>query len=191
MNRACGYCHTRGESESHKTVKGLPGSPIVGREDYPAPTGETHEPWEDWTTYGAVVPGIHGADYSDYSSAKPAASQGPITDLRDMFSAPNGDGLYDDKKHHQQYQSFSQSGAGHNQTMSCASCHSSHSRNAQKEQLNKLGANLCSSCHGTTYTIAKNMPMTGKTVNNVYVRTHSFSAVPTAQPAGAIEPVNP
>jgi predicted CXXCH cytochrome family protein len=183
-SKSCGYCHIRGENEEHKT---LSGAAVIGREDLPAPVGETHQPWDfSWTTQ-AMIPGVDGVtSFADYAPG----GTGTAADVIGAFKAANGSGKYDEAKHHQQYQGFIQA-AGHNATMSCASCHSSHSRNADKAQLKILGKDLCSSCHGTQYSITQNMTRTGKTVNNVYVRNHTFSAVPTAEAGGTLNVVNP
>jgi predicted CXXCH cytochrome family protein len=181
---ACGYCHIRGESH----LKSRKGTTLAFREDLPAPAGQLYKPGDDWTQYG-LVPGINDA-FDNYYAGSPTASSAPA-DLQGMFFAANGSGNYDSKKHHQQYQDFVQSNHFATNTMGCATCHSSHSRNTSKEQLKLSSAQTCASCHGTTMNLTQYMPMTGKTVNNVYVRTHTFSQTPTAQPAGALEPVNP
>ncbi len=181
---ACGYCHIRGESH----LKSRKGTTLAAREDFPAPAGQIYKPGDDWTQYG-LIPGINDT-FDNYYAGSPTTSSAPA-DLQGMFFAANGSGNYDSKKHHQEYQDFVQSSHFATNTMGCATCHSSHSRNTSKEQLKLSSAQTCASCHGTTMNLTQYMPMTGKTVNNVYVRTHTFSQTPTAQPAGALEPKNP
>lgn len=163
----CGYCHIRLENEQWKTAQGNP------REDFPAPKlGETRLPWQDWTAWypeHVVIPGIQKEDPfdKDYTG-----------DLKGMFKVDDtsrADGVFEEGKHHQEYQGFIQSAHFKSGELSCITCHSPH---AGKGKLKKVAADACKSCHDASYTVEKYMPNTGKTAENLFVKSHTFKKNP-------------
>lgn len=172
-SKVCGYCHTRGESDLYKTNKS---ATVSWREDYPAPVGETFIPgtnmdYEDWGKIPGVTAGEALGDYNGVDGAKKADPA-----LGGMVFGADNAGFYAEAKHHQEYQGFLQSRHYKSAAMSCATCHSGHSRNAQGEQLKLDNSQVCSSCHGAgSYNVADIMPMTGKTIQNIRLRTHTFT----------------
>jgi hypothetical protein len=163
QSRACGYCHLRGENELYKSPQGN------DREDLPAPNvGDTFKPWDDWTKWypeHVVLPGIQPEDKID------AEYKG---DLKGMFlvdETSKKNGVYEEGKHHQQYQGFIQSKHYKNSILSCNDCHSPHKGKNIKA---KVAKETCKTCHGDTYSYEKIMPGTGGTAKNLTVRTHTF-----------------
>jgi len=161
--RACGYCHIRGENEMYKSPQGN------NREDMPAPTvGDSFKPSDDWTKWypeHLILPGIQAEDKID------AEYKG---DLKGMFivdAISNKNGVFEEGKHHQEYQGFIQSKHFKNNILSCIDCHSPH---AGKKITAKVAKDTCKACHGDTYSIDQIMPGTGKTADNLYLRTHTF-----------------
>lgn len=163
QTRACGYCHIRGENEAFKSPQGN------DREDLPAPkVGDSFKPSDDWTKWypeHVVLPGIQPEDKID------AEYKG---DLKGMFIVDNvskKNGVYEEGKHHQEYQGFIQSKHYKNSVLSCNDCHSPH---AGKKIKAKIAKEMCKTCHGDTYSYEKIMPGTGGTAKNLTVRTHTF-----------------
>ncbi|MFZ5625835.1 MAG: cytochrome c3 family protein [Bacillota bacterium] len=168
--RICGYCHIRLENDKYKSRQGKP------REDFPAPTLNTSwKPWDDWTKWypeEVVIPGVQPED--------PASA--PYTgDLQNLFIVDDKSvtaGVYEENKHHQQYQGFIQS--KHYQTtmmnITCTTCHNPHKRDKVAGSLRAKPEDLCAKCHtGAPSDLWKKiMPGTGKTAENLYVRTHTF-----------------
>lgn len=163
QSRLCGYCHSRVENEKYKSVQGNP------REDMPAPkVGDTFKPWDDWTKWypeELIVPGVHREDRID------AEYKG---DLKGMFIVDDisrANGVYEEGKHHQEYQGFIQSAHYKKDILSCSGCHTPHAGKGIKA---KIAKESCNACHGTTYSYEKIMPGTGGTAKNLTVRTHTF-----------------
>jgi hypothetical protein len=161
QSKVCGYCHVRVETEKWHTAQGNP------REDMPAPKlGESYKAGEDWTKWeGVIIPGVQ----ADQPFTKEYAG-----DFKGMFKLDDiskANGSYEEAKHHQQYQGFIQS-AHYSKGLSCTTCHSLH---IVKGKLAKKPAESCKTCHPNgEYTVEKNMPYTGKTAENLFVRTHTF-----------------
>lgn len=169
QSRLCGYCHVRLENERWKSAQGN------DREDFPAPkVGETFLPWQDWTKWypeHVVLPGIQAED--------PLDKEYP-GDLKGMFKVDDvskADGVFEEGKHHQEYQGFIQSAHFKSGQMSCITCHSPH---AGKGRLKKVPADACKACHDETFTVEKYMPNTGKTADNLFVKSHTFKKNPRA-----------
>lgn len=176
QSRVCGYCHIRLENEQYKTAQGN------SREDLPAPKlGNSHKAGDDWTTWyteHVIIPGVQperpfSAEYKG--------------DLKGMFMVDDfakASNIFEEAKHHEQYQGFIQSQHYKKGKMSCITCHSPH---AGKGKLKKVEAASCTQCHDASYTVAKYMPNTGKTADNLFVRTHTFGKNPRKGGKGAAD----
>lgn len=163
QSRMCGYCHIRMENEKYKTPQGN------YREDFPAPkVGDTFKPWDDWTKWypeEAIIPGVHPEDKIDVEYKG---------DLKGMFildDISRANGVYEEGKHHQEYQGLIQSKHFKNNIVSCVDCHSPHEGKNIKP---KVAKETCKTCHSDTYNYEKIMPGTGGTAKNLTVRTHTF-----------------
>jgi predicted CXXCH cytochrome family protein len=163
QTRVCGYCHIRLENEMYKSAQGNP------REDFPAPkVGRSFHPSDDWAKWypeHVIIPGVQPEDKID------AEYKG---DLKGMFLIDNvskAAGNYEAGKHHEEYQEFLQSKHYKGGRMSCTTCHSPH---AGKDRTKKDPRATCAQCHDASYTVEKYMPGTGKTADNLYLRTHTF-----------------
>lgn len=174
QSKVCGYCHLRLENEKWKTAQGSP------REDFPAPElGKSYRPGDDWTQWyphEAVIPGVHPEDPFDKEY---------VGDLKGLFKTDDhakATGVFEEAKHHQQYQGFIQSAHFKSGEMSCITCHSPH---AGQGKLKKVPKNACGSCHDSSYTVEKYMPNTGKTADNLFVRSHTFNKTPREGGPGA------
>ena len=99
----------------------------------------------------------------------------------DDFAKANN--IFEEAKHHQEYQGFIQSEHYKSGKMSCTSCHSPH---AGKGKPRKVPAASCTKCHDPSYTVLKYMPNTGRTVENLFVRTHTFGKNPRKGGQGCI-----
>jgi hypothetical protein len=163
QTRACGYCHIRMENEKYKTPQGN------YREDFPAPkVGDTFKPWDDWTTWypeEALIPGVHTEDKID------AEYKGDLKGIFIVDEISKKNGVYEEGKHHQQYQGFIQSKHYKRKILSCNDCHSPH---AGKKIKAKVAKDTCKNCHGDAYPYEKIMPGTAGTAKNLTVRTHTF-----------------
>ncbi len=167
QSRVCGYCHIRVENEQWKSAQGN------AREDMPAPTlGQSFKPWDDWTKWypeHVVIPGVQPEDGLDKTYAG---------DLKGMFlldEKAKKDGVYVEAKHHQEYQGFVQSKHYTKAGMSCITCHAPHGMGGK---LKKMARDACGSCHDPSFTVDKYMPNTGKTADNLFVKTHTFHKEP-------------
>jgi len=175
QSRVCGYCHSRVETERWHTAQGNP------REDMPAPKlGESYRAGEDWTKWeGIIMPGLQ----PDQPFSKEYTG-----DFKGMFKVDEhskANGIYEEGKHHQQYQGFIQSVHFKNGKMSCITCHSPH---AGKGKLKKVPAAACKTCHPNgEYTVEKHMPNTGQTAGGLFVRTHTFGKNPRQGGKGAAD----
>jgi hypothetical protein len=163
QSRVCGYCHIRLENELYKSAQGNP------REDFPAPkVGQSFKPSDDWTKWypaHVVIPGVQPEDKID------AEYKG---DLKGMFLLDNvskAAGVYEAGKHHEEYQEMIQSKHHKSGELSCITCHSPH---AGKKMEKKDAKASCAKCHDASHTVEKYMPGTGKTADNLYLRTHTF-----------------
>jgi hypothetical protein len=164
QSRVCGSCHIRVENELYLSAQGKP------REDMPAPKlGASFKPSDDWTKWypaKIVIPGVQPEDKvdADYTG-----------DLKGLFIKDDISktmGAYDSAKHHQEYQDFLQSKHYKENLMSCVDCHSPH---AGKTTAKKDPRASCATCHDASYTVEKYMPGTGKTADNLFLRTHTFN----------------
>jgi hypothetical protein len=66
--------------------------------------------------------------------------------------------------------------------ISCITCHSPH---AGQGKLKKVDKEACNKCHDASYTVEKFMPNTGKTADNLFVRSHTFPKNPREGRPGA------
>lgn len=167
QSRACGYCHIRLENEKWKSAQGNP------REDFPAPkVGETYKAGDDWTKWypsEVIIPGVQANNPFDKEYAG---------DLKGLFKVDDfakANGVYEEAKHHQEYQGFIQSTHYKLGAISCITCHSPH---AGKGKIKKVARETCDKCHNASYTVEKYMPNTGKTADNLFVRSHTFPMKP-------------
>lgn len=174
QSRVCGYCHIRVETERWHTAQGNP------REDMPAPKlGETHLPGDDWTKWeGVIIPGVQ----PDQPFTKEYT--GELKGLFKVDEHSKANGIYEEGKHHQQYQGFIQSAHFKGGEMSCITCHSPH---AGKGKLKKVAKDACKNCHDASYTVEKYMPNTGQTAGGLFVRTHTFGKNPRPSGKGAAD----
>jgi cytochrome c553 len=161
---ACGYCHIRLENDKFKTLQGN------NSEHFPAPkVGESFKPGDDWRAWypeGVVIPGVQ--------SNQPFSKAYTQADFKGMFLVDDiskANGVYEEGKHHQQYQGFIQSKHYQKSILSCNDCHASHAVKGKQEIQAK---DTCVRCHGDRYPVDTVMPGTGKTAENLYVRTHTF-----------------
>ncbi len=163
QSRVCGYCHIRLENEKYKSAQGN------NREDFPAPkVGDSFKPWDNWTKWypdGVILPGMQpnhpfNAEY-----------KGDLKGLFMLDDIAKANGVYEEAKHHQEYQGFLQSKHYKSADMSCNDCHSSH---ATKKQPMKDPKTSCAQCHDESFTYTKYMPGTGKTAENLFLRSHTF-----------------
>jgi len=175
QSKVCGYCHIRLENELYKTAQGN------NREDLPAPkVGDSYKAGEDWTKWypehGAIIPGVQAGQPFDKEYTG---------DLKGLFKTDEiakANGVYEEAKHHQQYQGFLQSKHYKSGQLSCITCHSPH---AGKGKLQKVASGACIKCHDASYTVDKYMPNTGKTADNLFVRSHTFAKNPRQGGKGA------
>jgi predicted CXXCH cytochrome family protein len=174
QSKVCGYCHIRIENEKFMTAQGNP------REDLPAPiVGDSYKAGDDWTKWypeQAIIPGVH----ADQPASKEYAG-----DLKGLFKLDDhakGNGIYEEAKHHQQYQGFLQSKHYQGGEMSCITCHSPH---AGKGKLKKVQKEACIKCHDASFTVEKYMPNTGQTAGNLFIRSHTFGKNPRQGGKGA------
>jgi hypothetical protein len=176
QSKVCGICHIRSENEQYKTAQGNP------REDLPAPkVGESYKAGDDWTKWypeHVIIPGVQ-AD-------KPFSAE-YTGDLKGMFMTDDfakANTVFEEAKHHEQYQGFIQSKHFKGGKLSCITCHTSH---AGKDRLKNTAADSCTKCHDASYTVQKYMPNTGKTAENLFVRTHTFGKNPRQGGKGAAD----
>ena len=174
QSKVCGYCHIRVENEKFMTAQGKP------REDLPAPkVGDSYKAGDDWTTWypqQAIIPGVH----ADQPANKEYA--GDLKGLFKLDEHAKTNGVYEEAKHHQQYQGFLQSKHYQSGTVSCITCHSPH---AGKGKLKKVQKDACVKCHDKSMTVEKYMPNTGQTAGNLFLRSHTFGKNPRKGGAGA------
>lgn len=163
QSKVCGYCHIRLENENFKTAQG------GWREDFPAPkVGDSFKPSDDWTKWypeHVIIPGVQKNNPFDKAY---------VGDLKGLFivdDVSKKNGVYEEAKHHQEYQGFIQSKHYQSAGMSCLSCHTPH---ASKKKPMQETAKSCAGCHDASYTVDKYMPGTGKTADNLFVRSHTF-----------------
>jgi len=175
QSKVCGYCHIRVDNEMYRSAQGNP------REDMPAPkVGDTYKAGDDWTKWypeHVVIPGVHADE--------PVDKEYTVGDLKGLFKTDEfakANGIYEEAKHHQQYQGFLQSKHYKSGKLSCITCHAPH---AGKGKLKKVASGACIKCHDASYTVEKYMPNTGKTADNLFVRTHTFSKNPRTGGKGA------
>jgi formate-dependent nitrite reductase cytochrome c552 subunit len=182
QSRVCGYCHIRVENERYRSAQGNP------REDLPAPTvGDSFKPWDDWRTWypdQVIIPGVQANHKFDDEYT------GDLKGLFIVDATSKANGVFEEGKHHQEYQGFIQSKHYKQNVASCVDCHSPH---ATRGKPMKDPAASCAQCHDASYTFQKYMPGTGKTAENLFLRTHTFikeqnrPAVPTDYEMGKPE----
>jgi len=161
----CGYCHVRKENEHFKSAQGNP------REDQPHPVvGETYkagqDDWRTWYPDGILIPGAN--------PKQPLNQNYPKTDLENAFyldDLAKQHGFYDSRKHHEEWQEFIQSSHYTKNLLACSDCHMPHSLAKPKPAARET----CAACHGTQYDYAKIMPATGRTADNLFMRSHTFN----------------
>jgi hypothetical protein len=176
QSKVCGYCHSRVENSVYKTPQGNP------REDLPAPVlGEAGKAGDDWTKWypeQVIIPGVQAKHPFD------AEYKGDLKGLfkTDEFAKANG--IYEEGKHHEEYQGFIQSKHFQSGQLSCITCHSPHAGNGK---LKKVPSGACIKCHEASYTVERYMPNTGKTAENLFVRSHTFGKNPRKGGKGAAD----
>jgi hypothetical protein len=163
QSMVCGYCHIRLENKKWKSAQGNP------RADFPAPKlGATYKAGGDWTKWypsEVIIPGLQANNPFDKEYS------GELEGLFKVDDFAKANGVYEEAKHHQEYQGFIQSTHFKLGAISCITCHSPH---AGKGKIKKVDKEACNKCHNATYTVEKYMPNTGKTAENLYVRSHAF-----------------
>jgi hypothetical protein len=162
----CGYCHVRKENYNFKTAQDHP------REDQPHPViGQSYkagqDDWRKWYPDKMLIPGVN--------PVQPVSKDYPKTDLASAFwldEQSQKSGLYDARKHHQEYQEFIQSTHYKKNVLSCSDCHSPHAV-AGKAPVDPKAT--CAECHGKKYDVGRIMPGTASTAANLFVATHTFN----------------
>ena len=176
QSKTCGYCHIRVENELYKSAQGNP------REDLPAQkVGESYKAGDDWTKWypeQVIIPGVNPKYPFD------GEYKGDLKGLFKTDDIAKANGVYEEAKHHQEYQGFLQSKHFKSGKLSCITCHSPH---AGKGKLKKVPSGACGKCHDASYTIEKYMPNTGKTAENLFVRSHTFGKNPRQGGKGAAD----
>jgi hypothetical protein len=174
QSRVCGYCHTRVENEMYRTAQGDP------REDLPAPKpGDSYHAGDDWTKWypeHVIIPGVQANKPFD------AEYQGNLKGVFKTDDFARANGIFEEGKHHEQYQGFIQSRHFKSGQLSCITCHSPHAGKGKKM---KTPGGACARCHDASYTVEKYMPRTGKITENLFVRSHTFSKNPRKGGKGA------
>ena len=163
QTRVCGYCHMRAENEKFKTPQGNPSEHLPH-----ADIGKTRQPGEDWTRWypeQVIIPGVQPEDKID------AVYKGDLAGMFKLDDIAKQNGFFDGGKHHQQYQEFLQSKHYTMNVASCSDCHSAHT--GKKPMI--VARDTCKQCHDASFTVEKYMPGTGQTVNDLFVRTHTFN----------------
>jgi hypothetical protein len=166
----CGYCHIRKENYQFDTAQGN------HREDQPHPViGQSYkagtDDWRTWYPDKMLIPGV--------LPNQPLSKDYPKTDLSNAFYFDDkamAAGVFDARKHHQEYQDYIQSKHYKNNILACSDCHSPH---AVKDKPAIRASATCSNCHGNTYSGAALdavMPGLASTAQNLFVRSHTFSA---------------
>jgi len=163
QSRVCGYCHIRLDNHKYKSAQGN------DREDFPAPkVGQSFMPSDDWRKWypdSVVIPGVHA------SRPFNAEYKGDLKGLFIVDALSKANGVYEEAKHHQEYQGFIQSKHYRTAGMGCMDCHSPHATNTMAR---KDPQKVCVQCHDASYTHTRYMPGTGKTADNLFVRSHTF-----------------
>jgi nitrate/TMAO reductase-like tetraheme cytochrome c subunit len=162
----CGYCHVRKETSQFQTAQGNV------REDQPHPViGDTYkagqDDWRTWYPDGVLIPGAN--------PKQPLNQNYPKTDLDNAFyldDLAKQHGFYDSRKHHQEWQEFIQSSHYTKNLLGCSDCHMPHAV-GNKPKLEARAT--CAPCHGTQYDVNKIMPATGRTADNLFMRSHTFN----------------
>jgi hypothetical protein len=163
----CGYCHIRKENNLFKTAQGN------HREDQPHPVvGQSfkagQDDWRKWYPDKMLIPGV--------LPNQPMSQDYPKTDLANAFffdDKAKAMGVFDSRKHHQKYQDYIQSTHAEKGLLSCSDCHSPH---AVKDKPAINAKATCANCHGNQYNIDTVMPGFASTAQNLFVRSHTFSA---------------
>lgn len=172
--KACGYCHIRSENNQFHTAQNnhseqLP-HPVIGQT---FKAGQ--DDWTKWYPDKVLIPGVHAED------ALTAENKG--TDLAGAFALDEQttkSGLFDERKHHQQYQGFIQSKHFKTNAVTCSDCHTPH---AVTGKAAVVASATCTGCHGDKFDWQKVMPGTGQTALQLFVRTHTFNPE-QARPSG-------
>lgn len=133
--------------------------------------GETYkagqDDWRTWYPDGILIPGAN--------PKQPLNQNYPKTDLENAFyldELAQRHGFYDSRKHHQEWQEFIQSSHYTKNLLACSDCHRPHAV-ASKPKVEARAT--CTQCHGTQYDVNKIMPATGRTADNLFMRSHAFN----------------
>jgi predicted CXXCH cytochrome family protein len=162
----CGYCHVRKENAFFKTAQGH------AREDQPHPMlGESYkagtDDWRTWYPDKMLIPGA--------LPGQPVSKNYPDTDLNNAFflddKAKQWDS-YDARKHHQEWQEYTQSAHYKKNLLACSDCHSPHSV-PNKAKIEAKAT--CKGCHGDAYNVDKIMPGLAQTAVGLFMRSHTFN----------------
>ncbi len=167
-DKVCGYCHIRVENYQFKTGQGN------ASEQLPHPViGQTYragkDDWTKWYTEKVLLVGIQADD--------PVNKNYPKTDLNDAFfldDAAQKSGLFEARKHHQQYQEHLMTKHAKSGMVGCSDCHSPHS--VKGKTVNAVQS--CQACHGDKYDARAMMPGLGRTAGDLYMRAHTFNPTP-------------
>ncbi|MFO0205395.1 MAG: multiheme c-type cytochrome, partial [Betaproteobacteria bacterium] len=173
-DKVCGYCHIRVENYRFKTGQGS------ASEQLPHPVvGQTYragrDDWTRWYPDQVLLVGIQPED--------PVNKNYPKTDLADAFfidEAAQKSGLFEARKHHQQYQEHLMSKHAKSGVAGCSDCHSPHS--VKGKTVDALAS--CQGCHGNQFDARAMMPGLARTAGDLYMRAHTFNPNPR-KPLGA------
>ena len=167
-DKVCGYCHIRTENYQFKTAQGNPSEhvphPVVGQ-TYRAGKDD----WTKWYNDKLLLPGVHADD--------PVNKNYPKTDLNDAFfldEAAQKSGLFEARKHHQQYQEHLMTKHAKSGMLGCSDCHSPHTVKGKAIK----AVDSCQQCHGNQYDARAMMPGLGRTAGDLFMRAHTFNPNP-------------
>jgi hypothetical protein len=167
-DKACGYCHLRGENDNWLTAQGnhsehLP-HPVMG-DSFKA----GQDDWTQWYPGKVLLPGIQPEDSIKVNH--------PKTDLDNAFfidDQAQKAGYFEARKHHQQYQEYLQSKHSKQGLLGCSDCHSAHS--VKGKTINP--GETCKGCHDAKMDYKAMMPGLGQTAGGLFVRSHAFNPNP-------------
>jgi hypothetical protein len=114
--------------------------------------------WTKWYTDKTLIRGLHAEDA--------LTAENKDTDLFNAFwldEQSTKSGLFDARKHHEEYQEFLQSKHAKANLLTCSDCHMPHVVTAKPAVEAKA---TCTQCHGAQYDWQKIMPGRGRRRDN-------------------------
>lgn len=169
-DKVCGYCHIRAENSNWLTAQGNKS------EHLPHPVlGETfkagQDDWTKWYPEKVLLVGVQPEDSVKVNH--------PNTDLNNAFfidEAAQKSGLFEARKHHQQYQEHLMTKHAQKGEAGCLDCHMLHSVEGKKVMSPQ---ETCNGCHKDGKADYKAlMPGLAQTAGGLFMRSHTFSPNP-------------